>query len=233
MFPTAARRCGRCGGSHQYCRDASALVWHTLPVVLLQGALADGVIRLRPIVRSDGPALLHHISSDPEISRWTRIPFPYSQTHCDEFLDLVEGYNAGTTDIVAAVCTDDNDALIGSCGVHRIGVEVSNASSFLASEVGYWLAAEHRGNGVMTRAVRMLSQFALANCAIPLLRLQTKTGNRASQDVARSVGYRYLGVVSAKELVDDIHDSERYEMNVADYEATHGALVPADVLPLV
>ena len=200
--------------------------------VLLDGEIGDGVVRLRPVVRSDGPEILSIISEDPEISRWTRIPWPYTQQHCDEFVDLVEAYHSTSTDLVCAICVAGNDTLVGVCGVHRIGSTVSTSTSFLADEIGYWLAASRRERGLMTGAVRVLTQYALSNLGIPVLNLQTKPGNRGSQGVARNAGYRYVGLVGATSLVDDVHDSERYVTTPADYERAFGALVPVVVAPI-
>ena len=82
----------------------------------------------------------------------------------------------------------------------------------------------------MTRCVRLLSQYALVNLAMPKLNLQTKAGNRSSQHVARNVGYRYLGLVSARQLADDIHDSERFELTAKDFIAANGELGPVVVM---
>lgn len=201
-------------------------------MALLAGVITDGVVRLRPIVRSDGPAMLRYIAGDDEIARWTRIPSPYTKAQCDSFLDLVDGYNDATTDLVTAVCVGDDDELVGSVGLHRIGVAVDPTSSFLSEELGYWLAAKHRGSGIMTRCARLLTHYSLANLALPKVHLQTVAGNVASQGVALAVGYRYLGLVRGTELSDDTHDSERYEMTRDDFIAANGAMRPLDVTPI-
>ena len=198
-------------------------------MALLAGVVTDGVVRLRPIKRSDGPAMLRYIAGDEEIARWTRIPSPYTQAQCDSFLDLVDQYNDGTTDLVTAICVGDDDEMVGSVGLHRIGVAVDPRSSFLSEEVGYWLAAKERGHGIMTRCARLLTHYALANLAMPKVRLQTIAGNVASQRVALAVGYRYVGLVHGTELSDDTHDSERYEMTRDDFIAANGAMRPLEV----
>jgi RimJ/RimL family protein N-acetyltransferase len=57
------------------------------------------------------------------------------------------------------------------------------------AETGYWMVAEHRGRGVATRALRLLSRWAILDLGLWRLQLQTMTGNTASQAVAERAGF--------------------------------------------
>lgn len=205
------------GGSVWLCQNRC--------VVLLDGSLIDAGVVVRPLVRADGDALMRYLSADPEIARWTRIPWPYTRGHLRGFLDQVERWRSGATDLVCAITLPEDDELIGCCGVHRIGEASPARSSLLANEIGYWLGAAHRGRGVMQQAIGLLSRYALADLAIPELNLQTKVGNAKSQKVARALGYRFVRTVAASEVDDDDSDHDRFVMNRADYEAARGPLV--------
>lgn len=63
------------------------------------------------------------------------------------------------------------------------------------ASVGYWLTATARGRGVATRAVRLLTGWALAE--LPLARLELTCGpdNEASQGVALRSGFRREGLL--------------------------------------
>ena len=61
--------------------------------------------------------------------------------------------------------------------------------------IGYWVAAPARGRGICTRALRLLSGWALGELALQRLDLITDPDNVASQRVAEKVGFRREGVL--------------------------------------
>ncbi len=195
----------------------------------LPDRLQDDRVVLRGIVERDAEALFGHLSSDPDIARWTRIPWPYTRGHLRDFMALVGRARLGSTDLVLAITEPDADTLVGSVGVHRMGGAEHPRSALLANEVGYWLAREARGRGLVTSAVRLVSACALRDLGVSTLNLQTKVGNTASQNVARRAGYHFVRRVPASEVDDDLSDHDRFEMTRADYERAHGPLDTASV----
>lgn len=79
--------------------------------------------------------------------------------------------------------------------VGGIGMGV-NPNDYRAT-VGYWVAAEARGRGVCTRALRLLSRHALEELELQRVDLVTDPDNVASQRVAEKVGFRREGVLRA------------------------------------
>ena len=63
--------------------------------------------------------------------------------------------------------------------------------------IGYWVAAPARGRGVCTRALRLLSGWALDELELQRVDLITNPDNLASQRVAEKVGFRREGVLRA------------------------------------
>lgn len=68
-------------------------------------------------------------------------------------------------------------------------------SRMRTGHVGYWCAAEARGRGVATRALRLLSRYGFEELGLQRLELITDPDNLASQRVAEKVGYRREGVL--------------------------------------
>jgi RimJ/RimL family protein N-acetyltransferase len=190
-----------------------------VPVAVLVRTLSDGVVALRPVTRDDGPAILAALSTDTTVAQWTRVPWPYTRAHLEEFLRAVEAWHHGAGDLALAVVDATTGDFLGCMGLHRIGAPDVPRSAFLPDEVGYWLCADARGRGVATRALRLLTQYALVDLHRPRVNLQTKVGNDASVAVARKVGFVFVGRVYAGEIDDDDVDHDRFVLSLAGLEA--------------
>jgi RimJ/RimL family protein N-acetyltransferase len=69
-------------------------------------------------------------------------------------------------------------------------------------ELGYWLLPEGRGRGRATRALRLVSRWALSQPGVARLELATSPENTASQRVAERSGFRREGVLRSYHVVD-------------------------------
>ena len=63
--------------------------------------------------------------------------------------------------------------------------------------VGYWVLKDGRGKGRVTRAVRLMASWALAEMRLGRLQLHTDPENVASQRVAERAGFTREGVLRA------------------------------------
>jgi RimJ/RimL family protein N-acetyltransferase len=146
--------------------------------------LRDGEMVLRSWAENDVVAIVGAIN-DPEIAHWIPlIPHPYTEDDAREFL---------SGDVAAAehrlAITLDGDVVGG------IGIGVN--SHEYRGTIGYWVAAPARGQGICTRALRLLSRHALEELELQRLELITDPDNVASQRVAEKVGFRREGVLRA------------------------------------
>ena len=71
-----------------------------------------------------------------------------------------------------------------------------------AGSIGYWLLAGARGRGLATRAVRLISDWAIEDLGIKRLRLFTEPANERSQRVAERSGFRRIELLVAQGEVD-------------------------------
>lgn len=150
--------------------------------------LGDDVVTLRPPTHDDIDAIVA-ACQDPEITRFTRVPSPYERVHAIEYIEqAAKGWSERTT--ASFVITDaTSGALLGSTGLMRLDDDRKVA------EIGYWIAKEARRRGIATRAVRLVSRWALEDLGVARLELMTRTENVASQGVARAAGFTREGVL--------------------------------------
>ena len=77
--------------------------------------------------------------------------------------------------------------LVGVAGLHSLDAENASAA------VGYWLAAEAEGNGLMTRAVARLLDHAFDRMGLHRIELRAGVRNRRSRALAERLGFRHEG----------------------------------------
>jgi ribosomal-protein-alanine N-acetyltransferase len=158
-------------------------------IVLPGEPLRDGPTALRPWRDSDVSALVA-ACQDPEIARWTRVPENYGEA--DARVYLLQRYgaiHAGTLAPFAIVAASEYNLLLGSISLMRLEWEHARG------EVGYWLAAQARGRGHITRAVRLICRWGFDSLALERIDLLAATGNTASQRVAERAGFTREGVL--------------------------------------
>lgn len=95
--------------------------------------------------------------------------------------ELAEGKGVGT-----AMLLDGKH--VGCIGVHCID-DVGRAG-----EIGYWLAKEHEGKGLMTTAVRAIEQYAWTGYDLVRLMIRAEEDNPRSGAVAERCGFEREGV---------------------------------------
>ena len=156
--------------------------------------LTDGVVLLREPGSAplDADAMVH-AASTPDVVRYTRVPSPYARSDAEQFLARVRpGWSDGTTAVFAVCACEEPDALLGLVGLHDIDLTGEPGG---VAEIGYWMAPEGRGRGLMTRAVRLLSAFGVDELGLTRITWYAIVGNDPSRRVAEACGYRVEGLL--------------------------------------
>jgi [ribosomal protein S5]-alanine N-acetyltransferase len=145
------------------------------------------VIRLRPWREGDVPALVE-ACQDAEIPRWTVVPSPYTEVDGRAFV-------AGQTERLSrgeaapfAIVGAEGDGFLGSVEVTLLDRRSGRG------EIGYWIAAPARRQGVALRAVRLISAWALDDLELHRLELLIEPENGPSQGVAEAAGFTREGL---------------------------------------
>lgn len=130
---------------------------------------------------------------DTEIQKWIpSIPLPYRREDAESYVtDLnPSGWNDGTA-LNWAIRDPEDRTVLGMIGLRP------QDGGFAA--IGFWLAPDARGKKVMSRAVRLVAQYAFDAEGLGLEYLQwyALTGNWASRRVAWATGFKWDGTVRA------------------------------------
>ena len=159
----------------------------------------------------DAPALIA-ACNDPEIVRWLpAIPSPYGEAEAREYLEQCRlNWDLGQAFNFAIV--DEPGELLGSIAMRALRFKVGH--------IGYWIAPWARRRRAATRAVVLLSQWALGNLEMERISLLTFPGNVASEGVAAAAGYTREGVLRSYLAVrGERRDTTVWSLIAADLEA--------------
>jgi RimJ/RimL family protein N-acetyltransferase len=157
---------------------------------------------LRP-PREDDVGAIAAACADPEIGRWTRVPHPYTREDASDWIALAQITRSRGSALHLLIAGVDDDRARGS-----VGIELRNRPA-PHGELGYWVVADQRGNGVATRSVRLLSDWALDTLRLPRLEIHVLPANEPSRKVARRAGFE-VESIRAIEFKGRVEDFEIY-----------------------
>ncbi|GGB95977.1 GNAT family N-acetyltransferase [Cellulomonas carbonis] len=149
--------------------------------------LTDGVVTLAAPTEDDVEAVTA-LCQDAAIQEWTTVPSPYARSDAEGF---VRGW-------VRAGWAEDRERTWGirTDGVLRGMVGLSR-QPVRSAEVGYWLGASARGQGILHRALLLVLEHAFDPAGMDVDRVvwHAYGGNWASWRAVWRVGFRFEGVV--------------------------------------
>lgn len=127
-------------------------------------------------------------ANDPEISRWTPLPHPYTTTDAEAFVDRsAEWVRIGDLRRTY-VASSPEGVLFGMFGAVRVNEPAESA------EIGYWVSAQARRRSIAIRSVRALAG-ALLDAGFQRIDAEVGVGNTASQSVLERAGFLHEGVL--------------------------------------
>jgi RimJ/RimL family protein N-acetyltransferase len=149
--------------------------------------LTDGEIVLRAWQRGDADAVTA-ACQDAEIPRWTVVPHNYTRRDARDFISGSGADLASGRELALAI-VDGDDRLLGALGISNFDWVDRKA------EIGYWIAAEARRQGIGARATRMLAVWALNHLGLERIELLANPENEASQRLAERAGFTREGTL--------------------------------------
>ena len=146
------------------------------------------VCKIRKWWPSDA-AELAKVLSDKEILDNLRdgLPYPYTEQDGAAFISAMLAADERETFAFAVTV---QDKAVGSIGVFRQG----NVHRRTA-ELGYYIAKEYRGKGMMTEAVRQVCTYVFDNSDILRIYAEPFSYNAASCRVLEKAGFQYEGTL--------------------------------------
>jgi [ribosomal protein S5]-alanine N-acetyltransferase len=135
---------------------------------------------LRPWTINDLDSLVKH-ANNKEIAKYMmdQFPHPYTLEKGKAFIEF-----ATKDSPVHMFAIDVDGQAIGGIGIHpQSDIQSKNA------ELGYWLAEQYWGKGIVTKAVQQMITFGFENYNIDRIFARPFGTNKASQKVLEKAGF--------------------------------------------
>ncbi|MCI5751474.1 MAG: GNAT family N-acetyltransferase [Oscillospiraceae bacterium] len=146
------------------------------------------IIKIRKWQITDAKALAAAISNKKvQDNLRDGLPYPYTEEDGREYISQM--LSADGNDTFAFAITAD-DKVIGSIGAFR----QSNIHSRTA-ELGYYMAEEYWGRGIMTEAVKQLCSYVFSHSDIIRIFAEPFAYNTGSCRVLEKAGFRFEGTL--------------------------------------
>ena len=131
------------------------------------------------------------------------LPYPYTEQDGKEFISAMLSANENDTFAFAITV---NGKVIGSIGAFRQG----NIHRQTA-ELGYYIAEEYWGKGIMTEAVKQLCDYVFSNTDIIRIYAEPFAYNIGSCRVLEKAGFQYEGTLRSNALKNgNVFDMKMY-----------------------
>ncbi|MDX5436789.1 MAG: GNAT family N-acetyltransferase [Pontibacter sp.] len=178
---------------------------------LLQLEVAPNLY-LRRATTADASALFYIIDRDrPYLRQW--LPFvDYSNAVGDTEAYLKYVTAAGNTSDMVFVIVHEKKVcgLIGYKGIDRLNRKL---------EIGYWLAEDKQGQGIMRRSCHTLITYAFEKLKMNRIEIRVGVGNNRSNNIPKKLGFTLEGMQRQGELLNDrFHDLEVYSLLRSEFK---------------
>jgi len=158
---------------------------------------AGRALELRPLRLQDARALFVLIDADRErLRRW--LPWPDANRSVRDCRDYLLRMRAlARTGLGQSYGLWWKDRLVGIAGFNWIDRTNRNAA------IGYWLAKEAEGRGLMTAAVTALLRHGFRTLQLNRIEIRAGVRNRRSRAVPVRLGFRHEGTLRQAERLAD------------------------------
>ena len=146
---------------------------------------------------SDQGACVEHLKEKEIYDHTLRIPYPYTEAHFQEWLQIVARTTQQQGRPVHWAIRNTEDHLIGGCGFDGFQLGKSHRA-----EMGYWLAKPYWNQGIMTAVVRRTCQYAFEEFGLVKVTAHVFAFNPASARVLEKCGFEQEGYVKKHHLKD-------------------------------
>ena len=151
----------------------------------MEQSIGDKLV-LRGFLYGDAPGLARN-GNNAEIARNQRdsYPYPYTLEYARNWIQYVKSHYSDCRFVIA----QDQEA------IGEIGFVIQSDVHCQSAEVAYWLGEDYWGQGIATRALEYVTQYAFKEKGLKRLYADIIEYNTGSQRVLQKCGYQLDGIM--------------------------------------
>ena len=143
-------------------------------------------IQLRKLHISDAPKIALMLNNKKICDQLRDyIPFPYTEKDGEEFIAFVHSQSSQQ---VFGILNKEDEL----CGV--VGLVVQSGIYRISAEIGYWLGEDYWGQGIMSKAVELITNYGFDELKLERIYTSVFEFNKASIRILEKNGYEKEGV---------------------------------------
>lgn len=162
---------------------------------------------LRPILREDAEILFSLTDQDRLYLREWLPWVDGTKTIADSKKYIAISQKGEKTGTLLNLAIIWKDKIVGITGFNNID-RINRITS-----IGYWLSSGNQGNGIMTQAVKALTDFAFDELQMNKVEIRAAEKNTKSRSIPERLGYHQEGILRSNEwLYDQFVDNVVYSI---------------------
>jgi [ribosomal protein S5]-alanine N-acetyltransferase len=172
------------------------------PMLLKMSDLETERLRMREFCSSDAPA----------VARWEQ------SFRAEVFLEFcLQSYREWGMG-PWAMLLKESGVIVGNCGFCRIRYDRSSDKLEYCGEVNYYVAPQHRGEGLATEALRSVLKFGFDEIRLTRIQGRCAPANVASERVMQNAGLKFDRMIAAPQ--QDSPDEKLYAISREDFQCS-------------
>ncbi len=157
----------------------------------------DNEIELKQLEQSDSIDIFKMIDNQREyLGKW--LPFVASTKELSDTEKYVDSVVNATEDrfeyVFVIIKCKKNAGLIGFKDTDKLNKK---------TEIGYWLSEKYQKQGIVTKSVDKLCDFAFNKLGINRIQIKCAVENMPSKNIPKKSGFRFEGIERQGELLKD------------------------------
>ncbi|UTF58601.1 GNAT family N-acetyltransferase [Gilvimarinus sp. DA14] len=179
----------------------------------MQPITVDAQVSLQPVMVADAAEIFALVDSNRlHLRQWLPwVDATTTLTDMQKFLADASQDNKQGRD--ATFCVVHAASKVGICSLNAINKSPGQA------RIGYWLAEDYCGQGIMSRSVNSLCQFGFAVLKLHTLILCAAEHNEKSRAIAERLGFSNTRkIMAAEDLYGEEVNHIRYALTLSQFE---------------
>lgn len=163
--------------------------------------------KIRSLKVIDAEKIYEYLQNFDIVKYLATVPSPYLLENAVSFIHFANEMELERKEFHFAIANILDDSMLGLIGVKELDRDTGTC------EIGYWLGSEHHNKGIMTKAIKQITQFCFNDLGLYIIKAIVFESNIASITALTKVGFTNAGV-STKTYCNAILKEKMYEFHL-------------------